>query len=421
MGNFKGGFLMFVDFNKVFNNKPQTQIALPPALVAYMNKSLPVGVKYIVDDEGNCTIDSENDSCTIGGFIFNPNEEQKKVLGKNYTLDDVLKYLYNWQKPIPVILQTDGYIILNGKEFPVDKISFNPLNPIKYVSGSFYIYPHPLPDPFLMTVGCDKYKRQLSISRVPHNSVDIAAFESRREEPLYISYLVNEKTHALTFNISFNLKYAKSVRDMVESTMIYNAFFDGKGLLMGRHLKARINKTGGTRYDDDSAIFWEKVLMIEKLLKVHFEPPQENVDIETICLVEQLYQNLVNKLPTRNNQTINSINGNSDGAKIEANINDFIGKPVYFEFEAMSHIELFGVKKELPTLIGIINAVCSEYSTHGKEKKLVLVDESKEKKRYTSIMYFKSEKELNEYIKMDHNKRIEQFRDAKKPYEYIKQ
>lgn len=412
---------MFVDFNKVFNHKPQTQIALPPALVAYMNKSLPVGVKYIVDDEGNCTIDNENDSCTIGGFIFKPNEEQKKVLGKNYTFDDVLKYLYNCQKPIPVTLQKDGYIILNGQEFPVDKISFNPLNPIKYVSGSFYICPHPFPAPFFMTVGCDKYKRQLSVARVPHNSVDIAAFESSREEPLYISYMLNEKTHDLTFNISFNLKYAKSIRDMVESTMIYNAFFDGKGLLMGQHLEASINETGVNRYDDDSAIFWEKVLAIEEFLGVHFEPPQENVDIETICLVEQLYQNFVNKLPIRNNQIINSIDGNGDDTQIEPNINDFIGKPVYFEFEAIYYIELFGVKKELPTLIGIINAVCSEYSTHGKEKKLVLVDESKEKKRYISIMHFKSEKELNEYKEMDYNKRIEQFRDAKKPYEYLKQ
>ena len=35
---------MFVDFNIVFKNKPQTQIAVPEALVNYMNKALPEGV-----------------------------------------------------------------------------------------------------------------------------------------------------------------------------------------------------------------------------------------------------------------------------------------------------------------------------------------------------------------------------------------
>lgn len=80
MGCFKGGFLMFVDFNRVFKNKPQTQLAVPPAFVDYVNRSLPEGVKYIVDQNGNCVITSTSESCTIGGFTFKPTDEQKRFL-----------------------------------------------------------------------------------------------------------------------------------------------------------------------------------------------------------------------------------------------------------------------------------------------------------------------------------------------------
>ena len=43
---------MFVDFNKVFKSKPQSQFAVPPAFIEYLNRSLPEGVKYVADEKG---------------------------------------------------------------------------------------------------------------------------------------------------------------------------------------------------------------------------------------------------------------------------------------------------------------------------------------------------------------------------------
>lgn len=410
---------MFVDFNKVFQNKPQTEITVPSAFVNYMNKSLPSGVKYMVEADGTCVIAGEGESYTIGGLVFSPTEEQKNILGKNFTHEDVIEYFYNTQKPIPLALKKEGYIILNGQEFPVEKLAYNPLNPVKYVSGSLFAYPHPFPKPFPVTVGCDKYSREIIVSRVPNDSVHVAAFESSKEEPLYIRYLVNQKTNDLTMNMSFNLKNAKTIRDIVESTLIYNAYLDGKGLLFGHYLNASINSNGANRFDDSSAAFWEKVLKIEEFLDVEFCPPKEDVDFETICMVEQLYQNLINKIPTRDKQIINSIDGNWDFESCGKDINESIGRPMFFEFEATSQIELFGVKKPLPILLGIFNAVLVEYSKKGKKQKLVLEDESSEKKRYTSVMHFKTEEDLRIFKTTDHDQVIKLFHDAKRPYEYL--
>ena len=61
---------MFVDFDKVFNNKPQTEMQIPDALVKYLSSQLPKGVKYTVDSTGNLSITNDEESINIGGFIF---------------------------------------------------------------------------------------------------------------------------------------------------------------------------------------------------------------------------------------------------------------------------------------------------------------------------------------------------------------
>lgn len=86
---------MFVDFDKVFNDKPQPQVNIPDAFISYLNKQLPAGVKYTTDNEGNCVITGDGQEFTLGGYVFVLTAEDKKVLGKQFTQDDVLQYFYN--------------------------------------------------------------------------------------------------------------------------------------------------------------------------------------------------------------------------------------------------------------------------------------------------------------------------------------
>lgn len=410
---------MFVDFNRVFKNKTQTQLSVPNVFIDYMNRSLPTGVKYVIDSDGHCVITSTTESCNIGGFKFVPTEEQKKILGKNFTHQDILDYFYNIQKPIPLVLDKDGYILLNGQEFPVEKMAFNPFAPIKYISGSFHMYPQKFPEPFPIKIGCNKYERILLVKRIPNDSVSIAAFESDKEAPFYIQYFIDSKKQTLKLNVSFNISKAKTIRDIVESTSIYNAFLDGKGTFLGRALDVKLDSSSSKRFDDNSILFWEKVLQIEEHLATSFVPPQEDVDFDTICLVEQLYQNLINRLPTRSRKLINSIDGNWDFNSPQKGIKDAIGHPIFFECEVTSRIELFGAILELPTLLCIFNSVLKEYPQKGKKQKLIFVDESEEKKRYISGMCFKTEGKLKEYKTINHNKMITLFHDAKMPHEYL--
>ena len=410
---------MFVDFNRVFKNKSQTQLSVPPVFINYMNRLLPEGVKYVVAEDGNCVITGTDNSISIGGFSFELTDEQKRILGKNYTDKDVYDYFYNIQKPIPLTMIKDGYILLNGHEFPVEKMAYNPLAPITYVSGSFCMFPPEFPDPFEIKVGCDKYERTLTVSRIPHNSVSILAFESRKEDPLNIQYFVDKKKQSLTLNISLNLEKAESIKDIVESTSIYNAYVEGNGTLLGHKLDAKLCTDNVKKFNENSILFWEKVLKIEDYLEVSFIPPKGNVDSHTICLVEQLYQNFINKIPIRDNRKINHIDGKWDNEDTENNINESIGNPLFFEFEVLSNIDLFGIRIELPSLVCVFNAVLQDYVTKGEKQQLLLADESKEKERYTSIMCFKTDEELAEYKAKGNDEIINIFRDAKRPQEYL--
>ena len=413
---------MFVSFNKVFNKKPQSQTEVPQAMLDHMNSQLPKGIKYISSDDGRCTIVSENGSFTLGGIVFRPTEEQKKILGKNYTYDDVMAYFYNAQKQMPLELKRDGYITLNGQEIPIDQMSYNPILPsVKYVSGSFMAFPQKFPPPFSLTVGVadGTYSRTLTVSRIPNESVHVATFQSKEDEPLMIKYSIDEKNQKLNMSITFNLKFAKTIRDVVESTMIYNAYLSGNALLGGAPLDVITCDVTATKFDLKSALFWEKVLKIEECLGVNFIPPMDDVQNDDIILVEELYQNLINHVPIRDTQKLTSIGGNWDFNDANRDIKDSVGLAIFFQFHSIVDAELFGVKFSLPILTGVCNARIKEINTKEEKPKLVLEDESEEKKQYMCTMFFLTEEEMEAYIAMGINEMVKIFETAKTVKEYL--
>lgn len=137
-----------------------------------------------------------------------------------------------------------------------------------------------------------------------------------------------------------------------------------------------------------------------------------------MCLVETLYQNLINKVPVIDRGVINTING--EFSKTKEEIDELIGKSIYFEFEATSKVELFEAKFELPALVGIFNAVFVGVEVDKNEQKIILKDESKQKKRYSSTLRFRDEKEVKNFKEGDYQQRVALFHDAKKAQEYLK-
>ena len=411
---------MYVDFNKVFKSKSQTQYDIPPALVKYLSRFLPKGLTYRAIRNGNCVAVSTSESCNIGGFRFEPTADQKKILGKNYSVNDILSYSYNSQRAIPLKLAKEGIILFNNQELPIDKILYNPYNPIKSVSGNFYMEPEKFPDPFPIQIGGAGFKKMVLVQRIPNESITTAAYESDPKSALCIQYFVDNKTQKIKFNLYFYRKNAKNIRDLLESILIYNAFLDGEGTICEQPLGIKLESPEVKRIDVKSINFLKKLRSIEECLEVTFTPPQGEIDYDTMCLVEQLYQNLINHVPVRNLEKINSININTSRENPYEKFEALIGRPFFFEFELTTGIDLYDVKLSLPTIVGFFNAILKDITyIDDNNSMLTFIDENEAKERYTSSMYFKTIDELKAFKSDKHDKIISDFRDAKLLYKYL--
>ena len=134
---------MLSNFNKVFNNPlPQLQQKIPASYAEYISKSLPKGIRYIPVAQGGCQIVSDTDTLTISGMQFSLTNELEKMLGNNYSLDDVLNYIENSQQSIKLIPPESGIVKINGNEVEFSKIITFPFLNIDLLQ-SYYIMQAP--------------------------------------------------------------------------------------------------------------------------------------------------------------------------------------------------------------------------------------------------------------------------------------
>lgn len=409
---------MFVDFDKVFANKGQTGLPIPRAMIDHLNEQLPSGLEYVESEQ--CLHIEPKDGATLrfSGFHFAPTEKQKAILGDVYTERDILDFSYNAQQRIPLEPDKDGIIIVNGEEMPLDMLIKSPHNPVSFVEGSLYVFPQEFDPPFDLRVGSDKYQRTLKIKRVPHESIHTWSFESDKSNPLVISYQMDSKKDKMTMSISFNLVAAQSIRDYVEAIAIYNAFIEGKGYIGGSPFPSRLIGEQVRKYEEDNLSFWEKVLQVEQALNVHFMPPREDVEFDTICDIELLYQNIVNCVPIRDTKKIDSIDGKWTLERQE-DIEKSIGRPLHFEFEATMHFTLFGVEVSLPCFLMVFNSILVEAVQEEDKYRLQLEDVSETQTRYTSILCFKNTESMQTYKAGERSAMLTLFRDAKRAREYV--
>ena len=322
-------------------------------------------------------------------------------------------------KKIVMNLKEDGIIIVNGERMPVEKFAYNMFDNFSYVNSKFYMVPPKFPEPFELELGCEKYKRKLSFQRVPYASLDKSKFQSVNEDPLRMEFIVCEEDYSVKMTLGFDLKKANTVKDIVETVFIYNAYCDGKGLLMGHPVGRTQDKADDKKFDEKSAQFWEKVLEIEEKLNLKFIPPKDDIEFETICLVEQLYQNLICKKPVKQREIITSIISDMN-VKEGVNLDDLIGKQIFFQYNATTTFELFEKEFSLPAILGIFNSTFKSYEILDDNKtKIILGIKDKNQKPFTAILCFASDSDLNEYVKENPDCYENILSNAKFPQDYL--
>lgn len=391
---------MFVNFNNIFKGKPQSQQKVPQVIVEEMNRSLDNDLKAYLQfealDDGTCILRNNTKKLKIGGFLYDFTEEQKDILGNNPSANDVAFYLYNSQEKINLIPQTAGFFTINGKTMRLDSLIQRPLEGISYnLNEISIISPSTENKTTYITLGTKQMKKTFSIKRLPNKSLSELKFESDPQGCLYISITFNIKTKLANFTFTCNIHKAKSVKELCDNLVIYNAFRAGNGYFMNEPIEGNLELNGeDNKWADDAEQFWKKVLEIEIKLNVHFNIP-DTIEDENFYLVEELYQSLIMNTPTQARYKITSLTGKWIKGKSNISYDDLKGHPLTLNLVTINEIILFGITTQLPVLTVISDALIS--TTKKANDGTTIYLEEKNSKQRNAIQYFTSMEELDKY------------------------
>ena len=210
----------------------------------------------------------------------------------------------------------------------------------------------------------------------------------------------------------------KTVKDIVETISIYNAFYEGKGLFAGEIVNHKFSNPEESPFTNSIVLFWEKVLAVESVLKINFVPTLDPVDYETTATVERLFQGIVNNQPFKSREKINSV---TRKCLDDDFIDRYLGTIGYFEFDSVINYSIFKTKIELPAIVGMFNTKIVRFSNinKGKEQVIFFDDASEQDKRFCVIKLFKNDEERSTFQKYDRKKIIKVFSKAKSIEEYM--
>lgn len=410
---------MLSDFNKIFNNPlPQANQKIPESYAKYLSQSLPKELHYLPSEGGACVMISDNEKITIGGLCFDPNEEQKKDLGKTCSFYDVLNYIDNSQQPMKLTPVKPGFIKINGEDIRIEDVVVYPFLDIDTSGSSYMILPHKFTPPTALIISGQDYEYSINVSRVANNSTNILMYESEQTgKPISIQIRKDINSDDVELCVNCNPQEAKTVKELAICVSIYNDFIDGKGKIDGINVpKDEQSKP----FDTEFVSFWVKVMKIANELGVDFIPTDENISRSKFCCVEQVYQNLVNKNPVRDcEKVINSI-VMKEFSENEIVLDDLIGKSMEFYFETDEEFDFWGNRFKLHQLIGISDVIVERVAENENGgKTLFFKDKSPAEKKYVSVLGFRNQDELDDFKRNNSTNLMEILSSAKPITEYI--
>lgn len=405
---------MFVSFDEAFK-KSENSKTIPSVILDYLNEGLNASnLKYISDANGRCSLISETGEYKFSDIYFDLTAKMKEILGEKPSINDILSYSYNSQKPIPIKTGEEGYITINGNKIGINRINFDPYKEVKYVGGALYAIPQLMDETISIKLSGDEEEMIVDFHRVPDDSLDWYVYKSDKDKAMSFLFRFNLRQKKMVFNISYELKKAESIGEALKIADIYNAFFYGTGKMNDMEIPFEGERKEESPFRPEKIVYWEKMHKIENRLNICLNPSEE-INISNLYIGEILYRTLICNDPVRVQENIATVSFGKNVEEIQKAYD--INKPMTFYFEDYSEIELLGIKIGLRGIKAIYNCVISEIAEKDGKVKLTLGNESDDKKKYTVAMYFISEEELEEFRKT-HNV-IEEFEKSRTVDEYL--
>lgn len=385
---------MFSNFRDAFIKKPQYTSEPPQAVIDLISRELPNGFYYVHDHDGYCRIEAPEGLNIQSGKVL-LSDEDKAVLPDGFSMDDVLKYSYNFQKEIILLPNDDGCFTINGENVSATDFVKTPMQNMTFTNAQLRIKPQKFPSPFDLEVSGDGHTQKLHIKRVPNRSLNVEKYESDESTVLMVWFTIDPVPPSpFTFNISVNMKRARSVKEVITAYHIYNAFADGKGYIGGNPLRIE-NHTPFEKVPTEVVCLAEKLLQLEECLDVKFDLSR-GPTVADAKVADELYRSLIEKKPFKYFKTFDTLSGTGhfiDSTKQQ----EYINTAMVFEFSEKKQVSLLGVDLGLYADNCIFNAVISSFSSAGDKETgdfVIHLATAPGEKMYESVQYFITEDQL---------------------------
>ena len=284
---------MIGHFYKAFSKSQKSRI-LPPQVVEELDKTLPDGFHYVLNEETQRLIAapiSENEIPPLSTVI----DPVKCGIPESLSPDQWMDYLYRTQKSI----QIETFIQQGDKKYTAFSLYTDPIRgPESEEQFLQIMMPKEFPEakPLIFELPNGK-SEAIMIRRIPFEDMTHMKFGNVNFPALTIEWvvpddpeLVKSKKEPARISVSAFPSKASSVKDAVFALQAFRAFKDGSLRIEGRKIGKILDKSLGPDNEqvDNNIFFWESALELEKILHVQFQPGAEFPDEDRIFFSELL-------------------------------------------------------------------------------------------------------------------------------------
>ena len=374
------------NFIKNFKNQNYNDGFLPQSVLEEMSKKWNGNLEYVYKENGTYMLEAKNKKIELGFKNFeieNLDEIKDKCQKEKITMEDLIDYSYNSQRPLTLKpLKNFQQFINNEKidnnEFIISKDIIADSIPEKLV-----IFPEKMNKSIKLKIGNGEKSYVYTFIQKPIDSLTKKRFVTSPNSKLLIDYEIDNER--IKFNIEINKLQNTTIKEYLETLIFMQSLFNNGMYINDTYIK-------GSKGKD------EKYEKREKLIDLWNKDLLDKNDLDNIFL---LYRSFIENKALRINKKINTLSFSYENIPewFIKDVKENKERNLCLEYSEKYSFNLLGEKIDVLKLKSYFNLFVDEIENSEETKKIHLIlKENDENKTYESVQLFKNEYDLEKFL-----------------------
>lgn len=390
------------NFIKNFKNQNYNDGFLPQSVLEELSKKWNGNLEYVYKENGTYMLEAINGKVELGFKNFeieNLDEIKDKCQKEKLTMEDLIDYSYNSQRPLTLKpLKNFQQFINNEKidnnEFIISKdIIADPI-PEKLV-----IFPEKMNKSIKLKIGNGEASYVYTFIQKPIDSLTKKRFVTSPNSKLLIDYEIDNER--IKFNIEINKLQNTTIKEYLETLIFMQSLFNKGMYINDTYIKGSKGKDEKYEKREKLIDLWNKVYQIEKILGLRFTITNDLLDKKDLDNILLLYKSFIENKALRINKKINTLSFSYENIPewFIKDVKENKERNLCLEYSEKYSFNLLGEKIDVLKLKSYFNLFVDEVENSEETKKIHLIlKENDKNKTYESVQLFKNEHDLEKFF-----------------------